>query len=168
MSVAERLFGFQGRIRRRDWWLLVLGIVVIETTLSLGALYALSGPSAPWFGPESIFLRPDPKGFAVFAAEIQALFLPTLIAITVQRRHDCGVRGWFAALVQLAIYADARLRDIHWFGLPHVFGPGLELLSAVGSLWLLFVLGVEPGTPGPNQFGPSPKPDRMSAAAEVA
>jgi uncharacterized membrane protein YhaH (DUF805 family) len=66
-------------------------------------------------------------GWVYFVA-VLALVIPN-IAVTVRRLHDTGRSGWW------------------WF---------LSLLCGIGAL-VVFVFCLLDTTPGPNQYGPSPK-----------
>ena len=52
------------------------------------------------------------------------------IAISVKRLHDIDFRGWWVLV---------------------------NLVPGIGSLVMLVVNGVVPGTQGPNRFGPKPR-----------
>jgi uncharacterized membrane protein YhaH (DUF805 family) len=64
----------------------------------------------------------------IYAVAVLALVVPS-IAVTVRRLHDTGRSGWW------------------WF---------LSLLCGIGAI-ILFIFCLIDGTPGPNQYGPSPK-----------
>lgn len=58
-----------------------------------------------------------------------ALFIP-MISVSVRRLHDRDASGWW-----------------WWLG----------LICCIGGLILIFAFYVQPGTPGPNKYGPDPK-----------
>lgn len=73
----------------------------------------------------------DPSGLPVLSPLFPILFVPLLwteIALTVKRLHDRGLSGWFAILLAVPI---------------------LGILAFV-------VVGLLPGNPGPNAYGPGP------------
>jgi len=41
MTAAQRLFSFQGRLRRRDWWLFAALILVLDVVLGFAGMAAL-------------------------------------------------------------------------------------------------------------------------------
>jgi len=58
------------------------------------------------------------------------VFLWPLFALSAKRQHDFNFSGWWALI---------------------------HLVPGVGSLVLLVVDGIAPGTHGPNRFGPDPR-----------
>ncbi len=66
--------------------------------------------------------------FVLYGLYCLAIIVPSL-AVTVRRLHDLGKSGWW------------------------IF---ISLVPVIGGIWLL-VLTVMDGTPGQNQYGPSPK-----------
>ncbi len=58
------------------------------------------------------------------------VFLWPLFALSAKRQHDFNFSGWWSLV---------------------------HLVPGVGSLVLLLVDGLAPGTPGPNRFGPNPR-----------
>lgn len=61
---------------------------------------------------------------------VNLIFLWPLIAVSAKRQHDFNFSAWWALI---------------------------HFIPAVGSLVLLLVDGLMPGTPGPNRFGPEPR-----------
>ena len=139
---AVRLFfarytDFQGRSRRSEyWWVTLFNILV---SLVGGILLALL------VGDGSGDL--NPIGFIIVALlglYMLAIIIPS-IALFVRRLHDINQTGWIA----LGLYICAII-------------PIINLLAAVAQI----VIGVLPGTAGPNKYGPDPK-GPAAAAADV-
>ncbi len=123
-------FSFQGRIRRKTWWLayvlplVALSIVASIIDLSLGFV-TVSEDAAP------------ADGFSVSAQGIGPFSLLALIpsiwgglAGQVKRWHDRDKVGWWVLI---------------------------NFIPLVGPIWALVETGFLSGTPGPNRFGPDPK-----------
>ncbi|MBP0462554.1 DUF805 domain-containing protein [Roseomonas sp. PWR1] len=123
-------FSFQGRIRRKTWWLayvlplVALSIVASVIDISLGFVTFTEDAM-----PED--------GFAVSAQGIGPFSLLALIpslwgglAGQVKRWHDRDKSGWWVLI---------------------------NLIPLVGPIWALIETAFLSGTPGPNRFGPDPK-----------
>ncbi len=133
MNWTHLLFGFRGRIRRRDYW---LGVVIagLAFVLALAALAVMFG-FFPEEGQASPAVR-DTAALTLFGL-VAALFVGYLwvtAAVAVKRCHDRNYPG----LVYLAMF------------LVGAFIP-------FGFLWQLIDLGVLEGVPGANDWGPPPK-----------
>jgi len=132
MPLMQLLFGFQGRIRRTAWWLASFGFGFawsIALIMVIG-IVALMGAAAT--GGAS-----DNAAAGALGALIALVYLIGLvpavwvgIALGVKRCHDRDKPGVFMLLY---------------------------LIPIVGPIWILIELGFLDGTPGPNQYGPSPK-----------
>lgn len=141
----KRYADFQGRSRRKEYWMFWLLQILVFGALCI-ALFATM-PAMPQPGPDGMV---DPVAaeaaasaamaggasilFLVMGVIGLALFIPSL-AVTVRRLHDQDKTGWLILL---------------------------GLIPIVGGLILLVFMLLE-GTNGPNQYGPDPKD---SAAAE--
>ena len=127
-SVSQALFGFRGRLRRRDFWLATLGLAVAGEALSSLARIAI---------PEVV----DGFGFSFAVAGFgsvgvergsitTALLLawPSL-AVMVKRLHDRDRSGWWLLFL---------------------------LVPAAGFIYWLVDLGMLPGTKVANRYGLPP------------
>lgn len=93
MTVVQKVFGFKGRLRRRDYWLIILAKYAVAITL--GAIVGgVTGDTGTEFGPINILQL--------------VLFVPSVwvsIAITLKRCHDRDKGGgwvvffWFLPIV---------------------------------------------------------------------
>lgn len=179
MTLTGTLFRFDGRLRRREWWLFSLGLFAIETAVVKGIGLLLDGPSLDllqgnvfsWLFAEAA----NPRMFAVEAMIMIALVWPNL-AITTKRAHDRDTNGYWLNGVMLVSYAmffvpadlyeqSGRAMDRgDWIG-------GLPLMAAVVFAVILLVafvvLGFLDGTSGANRYGPSPKNGAEVDVAEV-
>ena len=152
MTFLGKLFGFQGRIRRRDWWLFTILIGVVQSAVM--QFYLVKLMEKPFPGDAGTWEPPYRQPF--FVITYLAFAWPTA-AIAVQRFHDRGRNGWPV----FAFYAASLVVSLgSWWPLAGETGLGpaviLFLLIPV-SLWFLIMLGFADGTQGPNRFGPSPK-----------
>jgi uncharacterized membrane protein YhaH (DUF805 family) len=85
MGVWQKLFGFEGRLRRRDYWLLSFAITVVFLVVYVAA--ALSLGIEP--GDDH-----DTRGLGLRFVGALLLLWPSL-AIAVKRLHDRGQSGWW-------------------------------------------------------------------------
>jgi uncharacterized membrane protein YhaH (DUF805 family) len=161
--LLQLLLDFEGRARRQELWavaLFVLGAEIAVRATSVSLLFALNPRLSM---PEAV------ASLYPAMVLIDALLFCPLAAITVRRMHDRDRSGWWALLYLLPVYLFLHVLD---FGrLPSsMIGFGL-LLAAGAALVLAFAidLGWWQGTPGPNRFGPDPRPwDSDLRAREVA
>jgi len=122
----------KGRARRAEywWWALfsiIASIVAVVVDLSFGI--------NPYTGL--------PNSQIVSMIVGLGLLAPT-VSVMSRRLHDSDKNGWLAAApVGLSILG----------GLLGIIGGLLSLVALVAMI----VIGVLPGTPGPNQYGPDPK-----------
>jgi uncharacterized membrane protein YhaH (DUF805 family) len=140
MPLSEQLFSFQGRLRRKDYWIssIILWIaigafsvfVISVLTRSVGNTPAGAQTSATEFLAANVTLL-----LIFFGVWLIALW-PSM-AIGVKRCHDRDKSGWWMLL---------------WFVLSMI--PYLGILAWA---WQFIELGFIDGTQGSNRFGPSPK-----------
>lgn len=96
--MANLLFSFRGRINRAKFWLIVLGILVVELVL----FTVLGGNAAQLAEPQEVF---DSLGWA--GGAVLSIFFAIVawvsLAIGVKRFHDRDKTGWWVliALVPL-------------------------------------------------------------------
>lgn len=177
MPLNDLLFGFKGRIRRRDWWLWSIGVSMAWTavfTAVAAALFGISWTTSLLGGPEL------PRGWA-FTAFSLVTFLPLLwvqAALAAKRAHDRNHEALIAAgltvlggIVSFALevvdlFTNSGLTDSQF----NTLSMAVNLATAAMNLYLLVTLGFLDGTKGPNRFGRSPKGiggDPADTAAEV-
>jgi uncharacterized membrane protein YhaH (DUF805 family) len=143
MSWKQILFGFQGRISRKTYWLVGLGIIVYAVIVGLVVLLALADGEMPLS-----------ERLASAVIPLVLLFIPTIwigLATGVKRLHDRNKSGWWVLLYywapgildQLARQAG----DSGW---------AFNFLSFAITIWGIVELGFRRGTPGPNPYGPDP------------
>jgi uncharacterized membrane protein YhaH (DUF805 family) len=126
----ETFTSFQGRIRRKTFWLCLLAMMIIQWILLFGLAMAFNVPMTPAAdgGVGGSF---DVSGPAAIPFVIVFLvFLWPILAIYTKRWHDRNKSGWWTLIA---------------------------LIPFVGAIWLLVELGFLSGTEGPNDFGSDPK-----------
>ena len=166
MPLKDLLFGFKGRIRRRDWWLWSIAVGVCQVLIIEIANLLLFGPTHSLLGGTG---QAAPQRAADVGAQtvlwVSALvFLWPWLALSMKRAHDRNAWGVAVVVCTLiatfrmpaSFYADigARLDEglLSW---APVMVTAIALLAA--QMFLLITLGFLDGTKGPNRFGPSPK-----------
>lgn len=171
MTLRDKLFGFQGRLRRSDWW--ILGIV-------LGLLWAVAEAIVtrlifPGAGDLDQVVFGDPA--PVFAATIalHAVYLWPTSALYAKRAHDLNWPAWpVIVLLLLVVLAPYFPYDVMpAFSDAPATGAEIAvtaLSSACVLVWIVvvFMLAFIDGKPGPNRFGPSPKALSDGAPAFIA
>ena len=152
-NVTAHYFDMQGRVRRQEFWYFILACVVVFIAAAILDAVIRSG--------------------LIVAVVRLALLLP-IAGLGARRLQDTGRNGSLVWIwvVLAAINAVIAL-------LLSLSGP----LGALGFLWFFFSVGwllslaelviaivliyfwAQPGTPGPNQYGPDPKGGFAAAAA---
>jgi uncharacterized membrane protein YhaH (DUF805 family) len=159
----KRYAQFNGRSRRKEYWMWVLFVILATIVLSiLDSMLGLGGRSA--VGPGEM------QGGFSYGASVTggvlatifavATFVPSL-AVAVRRLHDIDRSGWWILLPLLpyllglvimvggAMAANPALAMLG----------GLALLVGVICAIVLLVWYCSAGTNGPNRFGPDPLGD---------
>ena len=137
MTLTQKLFGFQGRLRRRDLW-----ILWIACTLTTACLVVLVT-----------------RSLGIELSDQQSRFLPLLIAwpvyaLLAKRMHDRNRSAWWALLLlapELVGYAHLLGGPPQMILLPN------KIIGGLVAIWFFIEFGFLEGTPGDNRFGPSPK-----------
>jgi uncharacterized membrane protein YhaH (DUF805 family) len=142
----KRFADFQGRSRRKEFWMFQLLNVIVALVLAgpfffsviVATIEAGGDPAAEAALAESMLsggLGLSVIGIGIYGLYVLAALIPS-IAVTVRRFHDRDMSGWW------------------YLGLVVV-----SLIPAVGFIAsiALLVLMVLPGTEGGNRFGPDPK-----------
>ena len=84
MMPLRRYADFSGRSRRKEYWMFVLGVVIVAVIIGIiEGVLGLTGMIGP-YGPLSLLL-------------LLAIFIPA-IAVQVRRFHDQDKTGWFVLL----------------------------------------------------------------------
>lgn len=164
MGMVQLLFGFNGRINRKQYWLtgLASGGVVWVLAAALSAV----APNASW----------------AIALAIMLIMGWIGLALNVKRFHDRGRTGYLALapLVPLVMIVTTLVSSA---GSNEAFFAALQQtalwlgVSALINIWFFIDLGLLPGEDGPNKFdaprGPTsapgaptgPRPGKAATAA---
>ena len=126
-------FSFEGRARRRDYWLWCLWCAFFQVVLAI-PIWTLYSRELMAKGSSVFWL------WMVAASLLQFLMM---IPICVRRLHDVGMSGWWLVLL--------------WVG---CWIPGLNIVAGIASF---VIFGCLDGTVGPNRFGDDTKDRRKLA-----
>lgn len=164
MLPLKRYFDFNGRSRRKEFWMWVLGVVIativlgmIDSMLGLGGNSSMGMPGAS----DSYGVSASASGGLLTNLFALCILIPNL-AVGVRRLHDTGRTGLWI-LLPLPFYLLSIVATVAamlgstgmMFGLL-----GLTmLLMPIGFICAIVVLVFFclEGTRGPNRFGPDPK-----------
>ena len=171
MNLKDKLFSFDGRLRRLDWWLLTIAVsaayVLIVTVLYMALPDSVGFLPGPTFG--------DPLNELLTGIAIHAPLLFIHCALAAKRAHDRDKSARLVILLMLATTVASYLPDDGFASLGRLADQGTiwawplllaGALNIAASLYLLITLGFQDGTPGPNRFGPSPKATGQPAVSE--
>jgi uncharacterized membrane protein YhaH (DUF805 family) len=123
----RRYADFNGRSRRKEYWMFVLGLLIVY--LALGMLVAVGAASTPMGMEQGAAWSPVAMlGMGLIFLVAFAVIIPA-IAVQVRRFHDQDKSGWFVLL---------------------------NLVPYVGGIIVLVFMCLE-GTKGDNRYGPDPK-----------
>jgi uncharacterized membrane protein YhaH (DUF805 family) len=160
-SWADVLLSFRGRLSRKRFWLFALILLLLTVAMQHLILLAVGGSYFDFFTKEA---KDIPFQHNVI---IQIVALPlwwSSFAITAKRLHDfnagLGFTIGYAVLAALAIGISFLVSLMN--ADPTVDKAETSALEGLlaGLFVLLFVfcaaIGLVPGTPGPNRFGPEP------------
>lgn len=133
MSLVQFLFSFEGRVRRRDFWLffIVIGLIYGRLLWIFGGdVYHMHGfghgfghPFGGMYGMHFVS-----HNWAISLLGPVALWAK--LAVTAKRWHDRDKSAWWLLI---------------------------NLIPVIGWIWQVIEGGFLDGTPGSNRFGPSPK-----------
>ncbi len=176
MDWKDKLFSFDGRIRRRDWWLwgIGLGVVNFIVQMIIGGVIGATAASSATSGDAAAGVG---MTAGIASLVVSLLFLWPSAALSIKRAHDRNrpamfIIGYYALTVLLLVVMTftmgSALAAAGAGGSPESAGMAaagagglvvgvLGLVLLVYGIWVLIECGFLDGTPGPNRFGPSPK-----------
>ena len=141
--VTKHYSDFQGRVARRDFWTYVL--VCLAVAVIVAVVQGL-------------------VRLELLALLQLALLLPTAGMIA-RRLQDTGKNGSLVWLLMVPVLISSAVTfvaamTLGGLGLVVILFPLLSLLSLVSLIAaiVLIYLCAQPGTPGPNAYGPQPAP----------
>ena len=137
MGIVQLLFGFNGRIRRTNYWLGAIGasiglmVIFFIIMFMVGGVGMLAAGAAG--GGENAG-RAAGAGIGILGM----LLLLVYFAVAI----------WISLALQIKRWHD-RDKSAIWVL--------ISFIPLVGPFWVLIECGFMDGTMGPNRFGPSPK-----------
>ena len=146
MRWVQALTGFRGRLRRRDFWIGLVLLLLVELVLS----FVFVG-----------IMRPT----GATQIELAALWLALAIlvwgsaALIVKRLHDRGKSSLWYPLFGLVPALCYRLGEVYSSNISNVLSPaqqGFWLLGLILWIWAIVELGFMKGTPGPEPLRSRP------------
>ena len=160
MTLEDKLFSFEGRLRRRDYWLLGLGLGFTQVLLAQALIFVMVGPQATMLAGAAALQRAQDPLPAVIDAIVSLLFLWPGLALLVKRCHDRNHSAVLMVVMQVLWIAVALFPVKNFVANPATVVLVTLLFGAISlgvALWFLIDLGILDGTPGDNEYGPSPK-----------
>jgi uncharacterized membrane protein YhaH (DUF805 family) len=146
-TVTEHYTDFQGRVRRQEFWYYVIAYVVAYVVLAV---------------VQSVF-----RSHVLTGLYTLGLLLPTL-GISVRRLHDTDKTGWWVVLAAVPLVLLGLLTSFAMmtgaYGMMFLTATLLPILSLAAAALLIYWYA-QPGTSGPNQYGPDPKGGAATTAA---
>lgn len=128
MNLQHMLFSFNGRLRRLHFWLFAISVWVLSAVIGGFTIFPAIMTAAASGDPDQVMAVYTGPAALIYWIFCLLLIWPGL-AVTIKRLHDRNKSGWFYLL----------------------------LLVPLVNLWILVEIYFLDGTPGPNQYGPSPK-----------
>ncbi|MCH9806466.1 MAG: DUF805 domain-containing protein [Alphaproteobacteria bacterium] len=171
--MRDLLFGLEGRIPRKTYWLAFLALLAAFLLLQQLATLVLGRSISP-DDPNSLIAWDHPRKWA--GLFISSLFLWSTFAINTKRLHDRNKSGWWigvnyaavlcavAAFVFFAAGLDFSATDLaneiagaDRFRLYAFWGAmALSPFVLIYSIYLIVHLWFLKGTEGPNKYGNDP------------
>lgn len=154
MTFKDKLFSFNGRMDRRDWWVLSTAVGACQFAASeLIVRYAV--------GPEYTSSFSD-GNVAIFSLRSEAVFIASqmitlwpYLAIAVKRAHDRGASAKLTIAV-VVISSFVGLANVYVDVLGSTVVAFLLAFYLFFLLWQIATLGFIRGTQGANDYGLAP------------
>jgi uncharacterized membrane protein YhaH (DUF805 family) len=151
MSQGWVLFGFNGRLNRKPYW-----IGTVE--LMLAALIVASGVAAVFniagLAPEELLRAAHP-----WLTAFTLILAYPATAVFAKRLHNRNKTGWLAALLIVPMLVGTWLDpsgSVAQTPVIHSIYMAASTMSIVVGIWFLVELGFLRGTPGDNRYGHDP------------
>lgn len=150
MFTRDGLFGFDGRIRRSEWWMTGLAVGLLGLMVLAAYRFGTAGDRWPVPGEQGFFLK------TAIEFIVMAPFLWVQTALNVKRGHDLNIPAW--PLLAFQVFAVGST----YVPLFLPLGPsgdriifGIDIAYWVGFGIEVIVLGFIRGTVGTNRYGAS-------------
>src|ERR1700754_1566121 len=97
MTLIQKLFGFHGRLRRRDWWLWGIALAIANLAVQ-GLVGTMLFPGHP---PVMMAVIGDPPALLLTSVAMTALVQWPVLALVAKRAHDRNWSAWPFMAIQL-------------------------------------------------------------------
>jgi uncharacterized membrane protein YhaH (DUF805 family) len=153
MSHGWMLFGFDGRLNRKPYWIGSIEVMLAAIAVA-GAVAAVLNLTGRAPTPEELLRVGHPwlAGFGLILAYPAA-------ALLAKRLHDRDKTGWLAALLIIPLEVETWLDpsgSVTQTPLIHSIYLVASWITLIVGIWFLIELGFQRGTAGDNRYGPDP------------
>lgn len=145
-KVWKKCFDFEGRARRKEFWMFAFIHAILISFLSIGMNFFETG-TLFW-----VF-------WGIGMGYIFTAYIP-MLAVNVRRLHDIGKSGWWLLLfLGLVIPLTFLGFFVPIVPINEEYAIVFHLLKGIsGILWIGFlILMCRDSLPNPNRYGPNPK-----------
>jgi len=172
MSLRDKMFSFDGRLRRQDYWGISIGLGLAVFILTEAVMLYGFGPRYSLLigGLAAGELRATEGWPYVVQWLINVVTIWPNLAMSAKRAHDRDKSARFiiCLLAVFWVYNILQVPLIGWSSRMAATPLGAAIYLAVSVMtlalcvYLFVVVGCLAGTRGPNRFGPSPKADELA------
>ena len=161
MNIWRAMWGFDGRISRKYFWLAGLVWTIALLAIMLPLLHWFT--AGEWMSGTISEQRLE-KAFSGAALIAALILLYPSLAMSIKRLHDLRLSAWWCVPAFVPGFVDTFLPLMNVSGAMIVGHASSWIAFAVGLVYII-VLGFIRGTDGPNEYGDDPraKPARMMA-----
>jgi uncharacterized membrane protein YhaH (DUF805 family) len=147
------LFGFDGRLNRKPYWIATIELTVVAIVVALGVAAAFTVTGKVSSAEELLRVaHPWLTGFGFILAYPAA-------AVFAKRLHDRDKPGWLSALLIVPMLVETVLDpagSAPQTDLTRAIYLSASVITWVVAVWFLVELGLLRGTVGDNRYGPDP------------
>ena len=151
MNIWRAMWGFDGRISRKYFWLAGLVWIIWFLAILLPLLHWFTG--GQWMSDTIDDTQLDKAASAAMLVAASILLYPSL-AMSVKRLHDLNLSAWWCVPAFIPGFADNLLTVVN---APAMVQTGALWIDCAVGLVYIIVLGFIRGTDGPNQYGDDPR-----------
>lgn len=144
--LIDGLFGFDGRLRRSEYWIASIGVGFIRfVILAIAA------------GVQGAGLTEAAQNLPVRIG-LDLVFLWPSAAIAIKRGHDRNRSALFTGVLLALIYVVGEVSAYYSKAAGEtLIGAAIAMLVLPIIVYMFIDYGLIDGTKGPNRYGPSPK-----------
>ncbi len=162
MSIWRAMWGFDGRISRKYFWLAGLVWFIWFVAILFPFVHWFTG--GQWMSDTIDDQQIDKATSAAMLVAAAILLYPSL-AMSVKRLHDLNLSAWWCVPAFIPGFADNLLTVVD---APATAQTGALWIDCAVGLVYIVVLGFIRGTDGPNKYGDDPRiksPDAVAVPA---